>query len=299
MRRPNDQRGAGRAHLGRALMLATVVAGLAAWILSLRNGSSGRLSWLLFSISILILLGVILSSLLRRGDSPDARVARGLMDFVNSSVGIVSGLLSIISAILAIVVAHIALTSVPTRHGDSCAVALGGPARLAALSESDELNVNLDFPGVHYSLYSADSNPASAQLHSAMYGHLTGEIPTGHAIYVLLKYIHSTTSDEGVSGYPHYYPRGRILPDDHGCWKLQSRNLGEPGTVGIKARLFFMLVPDSSAATFENQKKYADESSTNNTGFTGQEISRLGASPLEYFDINTSIYDVVSRFSSA
>lgn len=211
---------------------------------------------------------------------PWSRSLKGFIEFV-------SALLSIIATIGSLVTgSHPA-----PRAKDPCAVDLGGPAYAAPLSMSSQATADLRFADVEYSLYSYNPDPHTAQLLSGMSGRVTGGIAAGSAIYALVWYNPHTRSLGGVPGYPHYYPRGRLFPDSYGCWSIPSRNLGEPHTVGIGARFFLMLIPESSAKILEQQKQRIDENPVNNPGFTPKEINALGAVPLEFFDVDTLTYD--------
>jgi hypothetical protein len=179
-----------------------------------------------------------------------------------------------------------------THKADPCAVPLGGPAHRATLSSSSYQG-RIQISDVWYSLYSDDGNAGTAQLHSAMYGRLTGHPPRGYVIYSVGHWNRKSVSiTTHVHGYPHFYPRGQIRVRRDGCWSVPSRNVGEPGSVGLSERILLMLTSPSVTRVFEHAEGKNDDGP--GTGLTEARINSLNIPIISYFQLNTSNYDRVS-----
>lgn len=284
---------------GRALLLAIAIAGGAAGVTSLAKGASGSRPWILLSVSaalfLFLLIDLVRGKLVQQGVN-----FAGVLDSMNPLFALTNSFLGIAAAVLTILVLSLPATAPAKSRHDPCRADLSGPAHKGSASESDQQGVQISFHDLHYSMYSGSKERATAQLYNGMYGRLEGAIPTGYAIYVLDRPDGNTKSLEGVKGYPHFYPRGRIFPDSRECWSLPPRNLGEPGTVGIRISFFFMLIPDRSVAFFERQKEWADERppGADNPGISMGMMSKEHSQPLAILDIGTISYDYVSSISS-
>ena len=296
------------------VILAAMAAVLAALMLTsgrTRTGPLSRFDWLSIALVCVAIASATLIAIRTRrpgargtAKTPagSARASRFLgLDRVSSVVSIIASLLSIVATLIALtpadatVPAHaqaLPTTRQPSAHPpDPCAMLLGGPVHLATLSSSGYQG-NAQLSNVSYSIYSNDSDAATAQLHSAMYGRLNGHLPAGYVLYVVghwdPKSISITTH---VHGYPHYYPRGEIRLQPDGCWSLSSRNVGEPGSVGLSERILFMLASPAVASVFEQAEEKLDHGS--GTGLTQDQMNALNVETMDFFQLFTVDYDRV------
>lgn len=291
--------------------LAAALAAVTLAVAEIRTGHPDRYEWLsiaflgIAAVTALVAIGTRRSReysfRTQRTRSVSASASRQL-ETTNSRLSITASVVSILASLFALRVPLIQASgqqspprsgsSSPATHkADPCAVPLGGPTHRATLSSSSYQG-GIQVSDVWYSLYSDDGNASTAQLHSAMYGRLIGHLPRGYVIYSVghwnRKSISITTH---VHGYPHFYPRGQIRLRRDGCWSVPSRNVGEPGSVGLSERILLMLASPSVTRVFEQAEAKNDEGP--GTGLTQTRINSLNVPIISYFQLNTSNYDRV------
>jgi hypothetical protein len=289
---------------GAAAVLAVVTLAVA----EIRTGHPGQYEWLsivFLGIAAMTALAAIgtrrskeYSFRAKRTRSVSVSASRQL-ETTNSRLSITASVVSIFASLFTLIAPLIQASgqqgsggsNSATHKADPCAVPLGGPAHRATLSTSSYQG-RIQVSDVWYSLYSDDGNASTAQLHFAMYGRFIGHLPRGYVIYSVGHWDKRSVSiTTHVHGYPHFYPRAQIRLRRDGCWSVSSRNVGEPGSVGLSERILLMLASPSVAYVFEQAEAKNDEGP--GTGLTQTRINSLNIPIISYFQLNTSDYDRV------
>lgn len=275
--------------------LAVVLAGVMLVVTRTHRGHLTKYEW--WSIAFLgvaLATAALIAVRTRRSGATSIWTTRpgavaGFLEAASSVLSILASVASLIATLIPLI-PHQAGARPAAHASDLCAVPLGARAYPAVLSSSEYQGGDIQISDVHYSLYSNDGNAATAQLHSALYGRLTGHLPAGYVIYVVGHWdSNSTSTTTHVHGYPHYYPRGEIHPQADGCWSLPSRNVGEPGSVGLSEHVLFMLASPAAARVLQQQEGAVDERA--GTGLNQTEMNALDAVPVDYFELTTTTYD--------
>ena len=295
------------------LILAGLAVGLGGVMLAVaqfRTGHLGRYGWLSLALLGLAVATAAFRAILTRRAGPAgirtteaertaAEASGGFLEPVSSVLSIIASVGTVIALLLPLIPRNHAISNAtppptPSAHSthstNPCAMPLSGPAHWATLSSSQDQAIQVS--GVFYSLYSDDPDDATAQLHSSMYGRLAGHLPKGSVIYVVGIWDKKSISvSTHVHGYPHYYPRGELLARPDGCWSLSDRNVGEPGSVGLSERIYFMLANPSAARVLEKAEGTVDEHT--GTGLTQDQMNALNVTPVAFFQLKTIPYDWV------
>ncbi len=285
---------------GYLILIAAVLAGVT-FAIAKYKGHLSWYTWLSVGLAGLALIAAIFVAI--RTHSPQSRrhiparqaradgISRPKLETANSSLSIVASLASIVTS--AITLAVLPATSGNTGkrpETDRCAVSLIGPAHRARLSSS-AYQGGMKLTDIWYSIYSTDGDARTAQLHSAMYGHLNRRPSRGQVIFAVghweAKSVSITTHVHGYS--QRYYPRGEILPRRNGCWSIPSRTVGQPGSVGLTEKILFMLVGPSTARLFERVEQREDEG--RGSDLTQAKINSLNITIVDSFELGTSSYN--------
>jgi len=220
------------------------------------------------------------------------------LELTGTVLGIVSSILSIIASFLTFAGAPSAGATAPASPPpsqpapprDPCATSLGGPPHIASLSNGAYQSID-PVKEIRYSVYSDDTNPVTAQEHTAFYGFMLGAIQRGDAIYAISQFDHKTRSK--ITNQPGYdkviYVRGPVHVEANGCLSLASTNLGEPKTFGISEKITLLVVNQAQARVLRNTQIAVDEG--RGSSLAPGKLPDLGV-PLASFEFSTDPYDV-------
>jgi hypothetical protein len=231
-------------------------------IVDFRSGaSSGRARLLAMGI---FAAGVLLAIF---AFSPDKRLGI-LADLVVAIAAIIAGFL--------IASATSGSQAVPT-----CPQLSQVPLASAVVATSSTKGAEFSFSEATYSL--AVRPPKQFYLTAA--GAVDGPLPSSRRLYLLGTTLKNSRDSFGNTGTGTFLPQQAL---SLGCWKLETRRIGYSGACGLHFRYYFMSVPTAVARQFDANRAYHDlHPSDPNYGYSPEDMERLDAQPLAFFDMDT------------